>query len=175
MPSTHFNITGFAFPIQPAAGTYPTAGQVYAGVVFGPTNNLTGTLTLPTAHQVLLGVEFGAGGTAYTGDVTLPTTGQVQSGVTFGSLLSETGTFFGGATPTQIADAVLNRVLEGGADGGHTLGSALAFSRNRIAFDIPVVGQFTVYHSDGITPWWTGSYARGSSSLGPLTGTVPGS
>lgn len=41
---------------------YPTAAQVLSGVVFGATNELTGTLVVPSASNVKAGVTFGAAG-----------------------------------------------------------------------------------------------------------------
>lgn len=78
--------------------------------------------------------------------------------------------------PTErafIADKFLARNLGGGSDGGRTVQDALRTSRNKIAFDVPSAGQFTVYAEDDITPAWTGSYLRGPNNLGPLTVTDP--
>ena len=78
--------------------------------------------------------------------------------------------------PTErayIADKLLGRSLAGGFDGGRTVQDALRTSRNKIQFDIPSAGQFTVYAEDDITPAWTGTYLRGPNNLGPLTQTDP--
>lgn len=72
-----------------------------------------------------------------------------------------------------IADKLLGRNLAGGSDGGRTVQDALRTSRNKIQFDVPSAGQFTVYAEDDITPAWTGTYLRGPNNLGPLTQTDP--
>lgn len=51
----------------PSAGTFPAVGDVESGVVYGPTDNLTGTLVVPAAGDVRLGTGFGANGTEFTG------------------------------------------------------------------------------------------------------------
>lgn len=48
-------------------GTFPSAGDVRDGEVYGPTDNLTGTLELPAEADVRLGTGFGADGTEFTG------------------------------------------------------------------------------------------------------------
>lgn len=72
-----------------------------------------------------------------------------------------------------IADQILNRNLGGGMNGGRTVQDALRVNRNKIAFNIPVDGQFTVYCEDDITPAFTGTYSRGPNNLGPLLITDP--
>lgn len=74
---------------------------------------------------------------------------------------------------TANADALLARSIAGGADGGRTVQDALRAGRNKVAFDVPATGQFTVYQEDDATPAWTGTYTRGSVSTGPLTGVDP--
>lgn len=76
-------------------------------------------------------------------------------------------------TAAQAADKVLGRSLAGGSDGGRTVADALRASRNKVAFDVPAAGQFTVYAEDDATPAWVGTYSRGANTLGPLTGTDP--
>jgi hypothetical protein len=51
----------------PSGGTFPVEDDVEFGVVYGPTDNLTGTVTLPTEAQVETGVQYGADGTEFTG------------------------------------------------------------------------------------------------------------
>jgi hypothetical protein len=75
--------------------------------------------------------------------------------------------------PTQTADKILGRNLAGGSDGGRTVQDALRGGRNRVAFDTPITGQFTVYTEDDATPAWVGVYTRGAVGLGPLTVTDP--
>lgn len=72
-----------------------------------------------------------------------------------------------------VADKILSRRISGGADGGRTVSQSLAAVRNKVAFDVPAVGQFTVYDVDDTTPLYTGTYARGANTLGPLTSTDP--
>jgi hypothetical protein len=86
---------------------YPDPGDVRLGVVFGASNELTGTLDqpspddvrngiqfdndsqegtviLPGTSSVLSGTGYGSGGTEFTGTVGLPGSGNVRSGTTFG-------------------------------------------------------------------------------------------
>jgi hypothetical protein len=73
----------------------------------------------------------------------------------------------------QIADRFLGRALQGGADGGRTVRDSLRAGRNKVAFDVPAVGQFTVYDEGDVNPAWTGTYTRGQGGLGPLVTTDP--
>ncbi len=154
-------------------GTVPSASDVRLGVAvaFG-----TGTLVVPAQSDVRLAVGYGAGGSEFTGTVALPGVSSVLLGVGYGAGGTEfTGTLAGGGGPTaaQIADKVLGRNVAGGSDGGRTVAQALATLRNKVAFDVPAAGQFTVYAADDVTPLWTGTYGRGSNTLGPLTGVDP--
>jgi hypothetical protein len=72
-----------------------------------------------------------------------------------------------------VADGMLIRNIAGGSDGGRTIGQALAASRNKVSFDVPGVGQFTVYDTNDSTPLWIGTYTRGANTLGPLTAVDP--
>lgn len=84
-----------------------------------------------------------------------------------------TGSAFAAATNTAIADAMLGRNLAGGSDGGRTVKDALRSLRNKIAFDVPSVGQFTVFdETDGVAAW-TGTYTRSGTSVNALTITDP--
>lgn len=50
------------------SGTYPAAGDVDQGVLYGPNgNDYTGTLEQPIEADVKLGVSYGANGTEFTG------------------------------------------------------------------------------------------------------------
>lgn len=71
------------------------------------------------------------------------------------------------------ADKLLGRSLATGADGGRTVQDALRAGRNKVAFDVPAPGQFTVFAEDDGTPAFVGTYARGANTLGPLTATDP--
>lgn len=79
-------------------GTFPAVGDVELGVVYGPTDDLTGTLVVPAAGDVESGVGFGAGGTEFTGSFAAPAAGDVQSGVGFGNAGEFTGTLVVPAT-----------------------------------------------------------------------------
>lgn len=70
------------------------------------------------------------------------------------------------------ADKLLGRNLAGASDGGRTVQDALRGSRNKVAFDVPGIGQFTVYKEDDVTVAWTGTY---TSSVGasPVTTIDP--
>lgn len=74
-------------------------------------------------------------------------------------------------TTAQVADKVLGRNLAGGADGGRTVQDALRAQRNRVAFDVPVAGQFTVFAEDDATPAWTGTYTTAAGN--PVTAIDP--
>ena len=70
--------------IADAGGSYPTAAQVLDGVVFGPSDNLTGTVVLPAVGDVQESVTFGAS-SALVGTLELPTAAQVLDGIGFGA------------------------------------------------------------------------------------------
>jgi hypothetical protein len=57
-----------------------------------------------------------------------------------------------GSTPAQVADALLQRSLAGGADGGRTVRDALRASRNRVVIS---GSTLTVYAEDDTTVAWT--------------------
>ncbi len=75
-------------------------------------------------------------------------------------------------TTAAVADRMLGRNLAGGSDGGRTVAEALAASRNRVAFDVPSSGQFTVFADDDATPLWTGTYSTDAGAA-PVTGLNP--
>lgn len=69
----------------------------------------------------------------------------------------------------NTADKILNRNIGGGSDGGErTVKNALRPSINRVEFDVPVSGKFSVYAEDDTTVAWVGSYTRGANNLGPI-------
>jgi hypothetical protein len=74
---------------------------------------------------------------------------------------------------SENADKLLGRNLAGSADGGRTVRDSLRAGRNKIAFDVPAAGQFTVYAEDDTTPAWTGTYSRSATIVNALTGTDP--
>jgi hypothetical protein len=62
------------------------------------------------------------------------------------------------ATPSEIADGILQRNLAGGADGGRTVRDALRVGRNRVS----IVGNtLTVYAEDDTTVAWTAALTTG--------------
>jgi hypothetical protein len=65
-------------------GTFPAPAQVLAGVIYGPTDNLTGTLVLPAANTVLDGTMFGPA-SATEGTATVPPVGKVIDSETYGA------------------------------------------------------------------------------------------
>jgi hypothetical protein len=67
-----------------------------------------------------------------------------------------------------IADKILGRNLAGGSDGGRTVRDALRPGRNKVAFDTPAAGQFTVYAENYTTVAWIGTFTRGPNTSGPL-------
>lgn len=72
----------------------------------------------------------------------------------------------------STADKLLGRSLAGGADGGRTVQDALRAARNKVAFDVPAAGQFTVYAEDDVTVAWTGTYTA-SAGANPVTAIDP--
>ena len=73
---------------------------------------------------------------------------------------------------TAIADALLGRNLAGGSSTGRTVSQCLASLRNKVAFDVPANGQFTVYAEDDTTPLWTGTYTA-TAGANPVTAIDP--
>lgn len=83
----YLNVEATVLHYPPAAGsgTFPAVGDVEAGVVYGPTDNLTGTLALPAAGDVDLGVGYGASGTEFSGTLKQPAEADVRSGTQYGA------------------------------------------------------------------------------------------
>lgn len=174
------------------ADSAPTVQVVQNGVVDGAvtvtvTNPETGryryAFTVPVSYNpgdsVLVRVAATVGGvtgrmTAMDERLVSPNVTNSTLGIDYGSLswshIPRTLTQIGTA---DIADAVLNRNLASGSDGGRTVKDALRSARNRVEFDVPTVGEFTVFQEDDVTPAWTGTYSRGPASSGPLVSTTP--
>jgi hypothetical protein len=79
------------------------------------------------------------------------------------AILEDTGTTIPallGDIPTaaENADALLGRNVAGGSSTGRTVSQALYALRNKVAFDTPSAGSFTVYATDDTTPAYTGTY-----------------
>lgn len=66
-------------------GTFPNEGDVRAGEIYGPTDDLTGTLTLPNVNDVRDGVDYGAGGVEFDGDLVVPAEADVRLGTGYGA------------------------------------------------------------------------------------------
>lgn len=72
-------------------------------------------------------------------------------------------------TAAENADKLIGRSVEGSADGGHTVGEAFGFLRNKWT----VSGStLTVYRTDGSTTWWTGTVST-NASADPIVGNTP--
>ncbi len=72
----------------------------------------------------------------------------------------------------EIADAILDRDLAGGSSGSdRTVRNSLRPNINKVLFDEPTVGKFTVYREDDTTVAWIGDYVRGDEDAGALIGT----
>ena len=69
----------------------------------------------------------------------------------------------------STADAHLARNIAGGSSTGRTVKQALASIRNKVAFDVPTAGSFSVYDVDDITVLYTGTYTAGTASTYPVT------
>lgn len=69
--------------------TYPSVNQVLAGVVFGASNELTGTFVGPATADVKLGVAIGP--SPSVGTLRVPLASQVKNGVAFGPADALTG------------------------------------------------------------------------------------
>lgn len=91
------------YPPPSGSGTFPVEGDVQSGVVYGPTDNLTGTLELPAVGDVDLGVGFGDGGTEFSGTLVVPAEGDVRSGTGYGAGGTEfTGSMAAGGGGTGV-------------------------------------------------------------------------
>jgi hypothetical protein len=128
----------------------------------------------------LLGINFGGeianvaavgllgSGAIPVGVLTAPAIADVQAGL---------ATAAGVPTAAQNADQLLDRHLAGGADAtgldARSVRNALRAGRNKVAFDVPVAGQFTVYAEDDLAVAWTGTYSRAATAANPLTGVDP--
>lgn len=71
-----------------------------------------------------------------------------------------------------VADAHINRNIKGGSSTGRTVGQVYAAQRNKVAFDVPAVGQFTVFDVDDTSVLWTGAYTA-SAGANPVTSLDP--
>lgn len=67
----------------------------------------------------------------------------------------------GGVDTGALADAILDRNIGGGSDGGRTVQDALRTLRNKVVID-PTNGTITVYEEDDSTVAWTGNITTGA-------------
>lgn len=67
----------------------------------------------------------------------------------------------GGVDTGALADAILERNIAGGSDGGRTVQDALRTLRNKVVID-PTNGTITVYAEDDSTVAWTGNITTGA-------------
>lgn len=119
--------TGTLDPGGGGGGTFPATGEVEAGVVYGPTDNLTGTLVVPAEDDVRSGVAFGPA-SALSGDLALPVVSDVRAGVGYGADGTEaTGNVVVPepadvrlGTPFGAAGALTGELDPGGGGGGAT-------------------------------------------------------
>jgi hypothetical protein len=72
-------------------------------------------------------------------------------------------------TEFEIADAILNRNLAGGSNGGRTVRDALRPFRNKVE---ELLGVLTVYCEDDTTPAWTAASTR-DTTAGAVTAVDP--
>ncbi len=179
-----------------ATYTQPTGflAATFPGTLASTTNITAGTITTATNVTTVNSLSAAALAGFFTTDST-----KLYADAVTGSVVKETASGAGGGGLTQAdvrqavglatanldtqlagiptnaenADKLLGRNHEGGADGGRTVSQCLAASRNKVAFEVPGAGQFTVYAADDTTPLWTGTYTRGATTLGPLTATDP--
>jgi hypothetical protein len=84
---------------------------------------------------------------------------------------SKSGYALATAPPTsaEVADRVLGRAIAGGADGGRTVGQALAALRNRVA---RAGSTLTVYAADDTTALWSSTLTTDPTAE-PITGADP--
>jgi hypothetical protein len=152
------------------AGTFPTMYVRMDGANTASTLTLTDLATLATAWTDSGLKEIGQG--RYRLDIPnlVPTSGVCRIwGDASGKHVLTTEIQIGDVTSAAlIADGIIGRNIAGGSSTGRTVGQALATLRNKVAFDVPATGQFTVYGTDDTTPLWTGTYTA-SVSAGPVT------
>ncbi len=72
----------------------------------------------------------------------------------------------------SIADAHIARNIAGGSSTGRIVAHVYAAQRNKVAFDVPAAGQFTVYGTDDTTTLWTGTYVA-TVGANPVTSIDP--
>jgi hypothetical protein len=143
-----------------SGGTFPTAGQVTAGVTYGPTGaDFTGTVVIPASGNVLAGIDYGAGG-ATVGTLAIPAAGNVLLGSgTYGNPGSP-------VTPTLTlpppADVTL--LIHYGNPGSQLVGTVT----------IPSTGDVRLGTTYGPSLSLTGTLDTGGSPPPPPSSGAPG-
>lgn len=149
----------------PKTGLTFTAGEIRV--------SKNGGTEVPAAGTV---VEIGAGLYAYEfTQAELDTLGFVTARVVKQGVRAFVAAHQVVRTPPDsaaIADRLLRRSIAGGADGGRTVGQALAASRNRVVVDASTTPPtLTVFDVDDSTVLWT---ARVTTAKGdPISGIDP--
>jgi hypothetical protein len=143
-------------------------------------NTVTGT-TIPAIASVVSAIDsnigapddLGSGATiaANLGDIESQTDdiGAAGAGLT---ALATAASVAALPTAVQNADALLGRNIAGGSSTGRTVAQAFASLRNRVEFDVPSGGSFTVFATDDSTPLWTGTYST-DAGADPVIGVDP--
>jgi len=119
----------FTGSILPGGGTFPDESDVRAGVVYGPTNDLTGTLVVPAANTVLDGTMFGPDSLT-EGTVVLPAAANVLDGTMFGPASATEGT----ATVPPVGKVINSETYGAG-------GTALTGTYAEIAASLVTLGN----------------------------------
>lgn len=174
---------------------FPIVGNVRLAIGYGAGGTeFTGTLALPAVGDVRLATQYGAAGTEFTGTLTTgggPSADAIATAVAIAILVTPANKIASGTNGVVVSNVTKVNGLDAttatvptaseiavawGASvvgNGRTRDYFLQGGMNKIAFDLPSVGQFTTYLTDDTTPLNTGTYLRGSPSLGPLTAIDP--
>lgn len=147
--ATYTQPTGFLAATFPG-GTIANTTNITAGTIT-TTTNLTNLPSIPANWLTAAGIAAGA----------LNGKGDWNIGKT-GYTLTTAGY-------EAAADALLDRTISGGANGGRDVTSALRFIRNRWVVS---GGTLTVYLEDDTTSAWTAA-VTGTPGADPITGTDP--
>lgn len=138
------------------------AGSV-SGNVVGSVGSVVGPVVLP----VIPANWITAAGVA------ADAVAEIQSGLaTPTNITAASGVVLAAGQPATIADAVLDRNLAGGANGGRTVRDSLRVSRNKVVIN-PTANTITVYAEDDTTVAWTGSLTPASSQNVGFIGVDP--
>jgi hypothetical protein len=153
----------------------PSAADIWASPVRSLTSaitasNFTGVAVASNFTGVAVASNFTSHVTALNMVQAAPTAAQIWANPVR-SLTSSVVASNVVAPPTEaeIADAILDRNLAGGSDGGRTVRDALRSARNLTSIQS---GVMTVYQEDDLTPAWTAAVST-SSDQEPITGVDP--